>query len=272
MTAHLPELAVNPTLTADHTRTDYLAAVRTAIVEHPRSQQVALGPSEIGISCSRRLGYKLLHYPEPDQVNWKATVGTAGHAWLETVFDADNLRQATQLGGQERWLIETALDVATSPTLGTISGHCDLYDRLTGTVVDHKFVGPAMLKGYRSKGPSAQYRTQAHLYGLGWAYKKMPVTTVSIMFLPRNGELADAHFWSEPWQPQIALDALNRVEGIALAVKLRGAEALTILPTADNYCGNCPFYKPGSNNPIIGCPGDQSSATHRQPTPALTLI
>ena len=271
MTAHLPELAVNPTLTDQDVVDDYLAAITRAITDHPRSQQKALGPSEIGIACPRRIAYKLLNYPEPEQVNWRATVGTAVHAWLETVFDADNMRRATTLGGQERWLIETRLDVAKSPTLGTISGSCDLYDRLTGTVIDHKAVGPSMLKMYRSKGPSQQYRAQAHLYGLGWAYRRMPVTTVAIAFLPRNGELAEAHVWREPWQPQIALDALARVEGIALAVKVRGRDALALLGTADNYCGNCPFYRPGSADPALGCPGDPGSATHRTPTPALTF-
>ncbi|GAA2178496.1 hypothetical protein GCM10009785_01280 [Brooklawnia cerclae] len=117
---------------------DILAAIHTAITDHPRSQQTEIGPSEVGIECDRRLAYKLLKFPEPERDNWKATVGTAVHAWMEEVFDAYNLAHP-EFGGQERYLIENRVSAGVVPHLDyQLEGNCDLYDRVTATVVDWK--------------------------------------------------------------------------------------------------------------------------------------
>ncbi|MFW6598144.1 hypothetical protein ACQBAU_16185 [Propionibacteriaceae bacterium Y2011] len=240
--------------------TEYLDIVTRAIVEHPRSQQTQIGPSEIGDPCSRRIGYKLLNTAEKDQApNWKATIGTGTHMWLETAFDADNTKINTSMPlGQERWLIETRVNVGTIDGLGDITGSCDLYDRWTGTVIDHKTVGPTQLTKYRKNGPGQQYRTQAHLYGRGWQRAGLPVDHVMIAFLPRNGELADAYMWSEPYDEQVAVDGLNRLAGIHLATTALGTAALGHLPTVEAYCSFCPFFRPGSTDLAAGCPGDDT--------------
>ena len=109
--AHLQQLDRSP-------QADYAAAIIHAIENHPRSQQRAIGPSEVGEPCARKLGYKLLGAPErPQQPAWKPTVGTATHAWLESVFDAANLRGVATLDGHERWMAETRLTVAYLPEL-----------------------------------------------------------------------------------------------------------------------------------------------------------
>src|SRR5215213_10027970 len=111
--------------------TDYLTAITSAILTAPRSLQKAPGPSELGSPCARRIAYKLLGMPRNDQrPNWKATVGTGVHLWLAEAFAADNERQP-------RWLIETKVGVGLADR-HNITGHCDLYDLQTHTLIDHK--------------------------------------------------------------------------------------------------------------------------------------
>jgi hypothetical protein len=231
---------------------EYLYAIRNAILNSPRSLQKELGPSEFS-PCARRIGYRLLDQPEREfPPNWKATVGTAIHMWLETAFDRYNLEHAHLLDGQERFYID---------------GSCDLYDRVTHTVLDHKTTGPTRLAEYRRHGPGEQYRTQAHLYGRGWQRAGLPVETVMIAFLPRNGELAETYIWHEPYDESIALKALERLTGIDLITKTLGHDALEHLPTTNHYCTYCPYFKAGSDDLKQGCPGDpQSNANRPQPT------
>lgn len=246
-------------------RQELADTIRHAIERHPRSQQRTLGPSEVGHPCARRLGYKLLDYDEHvGEPNWKATVGTAVHSWLEEVFAADNARNYQPDG--DRWLIEETLycgDVLGQPLLG----HCDLFDQMTGTVVDWKTVGPDQLRKYKTKGPGPDYRAQAHLYGRGWALRGRRVDTVAVYFLPRQGELRDAYWWSEPYDEQVALAALQRVEGIATATAQLGDAALPLLPTADAFCRLCPYYKARSTDLTLGCPGDPGGRENAKPDP-----
>lgn len=241
----------------DQVFADYIDVVRRTITNHPRSLQAALGPSEIGDPCQRRLVYKLTGVPERASApNWKATIGTAGHAWMETAFDTDNLRadQLAKLEGQERWLIESTLVVGYVPGLGLISGHSDLYDRVSCSNWDHKFVGPTQMRAYRSKGPGDKYRIQAHLYGRGWELAGHPINGVGIVFLPRNGELAEAFYWQEAYDPQVAVDALERLGQLWRLTQALGAGAAAVAETADDWCSHCPFLRPGA--PIeAGCPG-----------------
>jgi len=262
MTATIDVTALPPSAYTDAPAPDQLGrglldTIAEAITNHPRSQQVRIGPSEIGVPCARRIGYKLLEQPErPGKPNWKATVGTAIHAWLEDVFDTQNLTFDAQHGhhGAERWLIETTVHVGDMGDTA-ITGSADLFDRVTGTVIDWKSVGPTQLKKYKAHGPGAQYETQAHLYGRGMVAAGMTVRNVMIVFLPRNGELADTYIWHAPYDEQVALDALSRLSGIHLTTQALGPQALTSLPTADAYCTFCPFYKAGSTDLTEGCPG-----------------
>lgn len=255
---HLTQRGGSPDLVA----AEYLDVIKRAVASHPRSLQRRIGPSEVGHPCARRIGYKLLDHEEnefPDHTPWLPTIGTAVHQWLEDQFTAAN-------GGQDsaRWLVEMTVSVGEIGGVD-ITGHCDLYDRVTATVIDHKVVGPTTLKKYRSKGPGDQYRTQIHLYGRGLVRRGLPVDTVSIAFLPRNGELRDAYIWHEPYDEQVALDGLKRAEGIAVATDALGPAALTHLPTADAYCTRCPFYRADSQDLAAGCPGDPGARTASNP-------
>ncbi len=264
MTGQLPEALSqrgrDPAETADW----LIRLITGAIRNHPRSLQQRIGPSEIGQPCARRIGYKLLGKGERDgEPNWKATIGTALHSWLEHVLDKANqdYELATQ-SGQERYLLEQRVTVGQ--ILGKdIDGSCDVYDRCTATVVDWKSVGPTQLAKYKRFGPGHQYRCQAHLYGRGWRNRGLPVDHVMVVFLPRNGELAETYVWHEPYDEQVALDALQRATGIQLAVDALGTGALPHLDTYDAWCHLCPYFLAHSTELAVGCPGDPSRQVRR---------
>lgn len=248
MTITLPEHLAQRGGSVDLVAGEYLDAVKRHILAHPRSQQAAIGPSEVGNPCGKEIAAKLLGHPDRDRgAPWKPTIGTAVHAWLESAFDADNLRvEAVDQGGAERWYIETRVEVGEYDGGKTITGSCDLYDRVTATVIDHKVVGPKQLKKYKAGDPGAQYRAQAHLYGRGWVRAGLPVDNVAVMFLPRDGELRDAYMWHEPYNEQVAIDALARLDGIALAVNTIGDGAIGAVQCNASPCYYCP--RPAGNS------------------------
>lgn len=248
----------DPTLAAE----EMLHTIAESIKRQPRSLQKRIGPSEIGQACTRRLGYKLLGVAEKERPPaWKPTIGTAVHSHLESVFDAYNVAHLDD--GQERYAIETTLTVGK---LGDtpITGTADIYDRITGTNWDWKVVGPTQLKKYRASGPGEQYRTQAHLYGQGWWNAGHVCTHVGVIFLPRNGELSDAHIWCEKFDPVVARDALDRLNRVHDAIAADGAGALEDMPTSDDWCRYCPWFASGSTDLAAGCPG-HPAATVNQP-------
>lgn len=267
----LPPPLQRTTTPPDMVGTELMDLIQTRIRNHPRTLQQEIGPSEIGHPCARRIGYTLNGHPEREGlVNWKATVGTAIHTWMEELLDLDNLDYAEAHNGQERWYVETKVN--TGDINGTdIWGSCDVFDRVTGTVIDWKTCGPTMLRKYVKNGPGDAYRIQAHLYGRGWQRKGLDVRNVMIIFLPRQGELLrDSHIWHEPYDVHVALHALQRATGIDLTLAQLGDDALPLLPTADAYCSHCPFFLAGSQDPRIGCPGHPREQQDRKP--ALELI
>lgn len=208
------------------------------MVNQPRSLQKRIGPSEMGIECSRRILYKLARVEEPDRgPAWKPQVGTALHDQQERWFTKAAAKGAVEEG---RWLCEESVVV------GQISGEdhagsTDLFDGWGHAVGDWKFVGPSRLKKYRSGGPSKVYRKQANLYGRGWELEGWQVDMVMIFFIPRDGELSDSYVWSAPYDRQDAFDSLarlNQLDGLLKAVGLE--QALTLYPVCtDPWCPWC---------------------------------
>lgn len=219
----------------------YLGVIKDGITRHPRSLQKRIGPSEIGRPCDRWILHKLNGDGEPDRgPAWKPAVGTAVHDQLERWFDAAN-RHGAELAHME-WVTEWEVTVGQ---IGgqDITGHSDLFHVPTGTVIDHKVVGPKQLAKYRLHGPSEQYRVQAHLYGKGftddggWG----PCRQVAIAFLPRDGELSGAYFWSEPHDPHLAVEAMNRANRLWTMLTVVGIDqALAASPLCDDqWCTWC---------------------------------
>lgn len=217
------------------------SVVRAAISAHPRSQQKRIGPSEIGKPCDRWMLRKLAGVDEPERgPAWKPAIGTAMHAQLEEWFDAAN-RGGGDVENTE-WVTEWEVNVGRIGDTD-ITGHSDLFHVPTGTVIDWKVVGARQLAKYRMHGPSQQYRVQAHLYGKGftddggWG----PARTVAIAFLPRDGELHQAYFWSEPYNPHIAFEALGRANRLWSLLQVVGLNAaLNAYPLCDDqWCAFC---------------------------------
>lgn len=226
-----------------------------AATNAPRSLQTAIGPSEVGQPCLRRLAYKMLDVPAASSAGdpWRPTVGTAAHAWL-----ADALELANRELGHQRWVVEERVQITD-----TLAGSCDALDTQTATVVDWKVVGPTSLKKYRTRRhPGEQYRTQLHLYGKGHRNAGRQVEHVAIVFLPSAGALGDAYVWTEPYDETVADAAISRLELLRLALTVSRAQGHQthdlidgVPATPEHACVFCPWFRHGSTDLAAGCPG-----------------
>lgn len=231
------------------------------IRNQPRTLQREPGPSELGIPCDLRLGYKLSGHPEihVDQpLSWKAWIGTNVHRGIEELLTMANFALPNwHVDGQVRYALEERVTVGQVD--GTdISGNSDLY--VDGVVWDWKVPGGTTLRKYKKEGPGDQYEVQSHVYGLGWELAGYPVTDVAIYFLPRDQEWKQRHLWSAPYDRQRALDALTRADGIAKLVNALGPTAFPLLKRRASWCRSCPWLSPGSTDLARGCPGDPDAA------------
>lgn len=216
-----------------------------SIVNQPRSLQRNIGPSEIGTDCVRCLSRKLIGMEKMpiesiSGLPWLPFIGTAVHAQLEEMFQAANEKL-----DEVRWLVEARLPIGAIGDMN-ISGSCDLFDKETGTVIDHKVVGATKLKSLPKKGPGNTYRVQAHLYGYGWTKLGFDVNEVAIKFYPRNDlSMSSGYFWYEKYDESIATKALERAndvyEQVTSAADL--TEFLKICATAEG-CFSCAEYPP----------------------------
>lgn len=225
-----------------------LDALSAALVAYDqgsaRSQQVAVGPSEIGVGCDRRLAYALRNAPrQPNNtVPWAPILGTALHAHI-----AEALRAANDAAGRVRFLVEQR--VWPAPDL---SGSTDAYDIDTETVIDWKLVGKStMEKARRPAGPSRQYVVQAHTYGRGWQRLGRDPKWVRIVFLPRwSHTITDAYEWTAPYSRLTAEQALQRVRELTAELHLADIDQhpenwarIAATPTSD-ACHWCPYHRP----------------------------
>jgi hypothetical protein len=221
-----------------------------------RSQQLAVGPSELGDPCDRRLGYRLAGFDAINNTDpWPAIVGTAVHSWLEAAVTSYNA-----FTGTANYLTE----LTVHPN-DLVIGHSDLYDVRREMVIDWKTVNTKNMAKFREEGPSDSYITQVNLYGLGQIRAGRPVKKVCLVCLPRAGWLGDAWVWVDDYDENIALEALDRM--YALGATLLDLDVLNnpyrwaqVPATPSRLCGWCPFYRQGSlpdgkGADDDGCPG-----------------
>lgn len=232
---------------------------RQAAERAPRSQQVHLGPSEIGSACDREVAGKLAGLPTTNHVTdpWPSVVGTAVHAWLADAFAADG----------PRWLPERRVD--PTPWLGYDEGHsgtADLLDLTDGTLIDHKVLGRTTHDKIVRHGPGATYRAQLLLYARGYQLAGVPVRRVALAAWPRAGStLAGLHVWGTELDADTdaEVDQLLNVtmpRRYEQAAQIRQGLPLSSIPaTPSEHCYFCPFYRPDDPDPRLSCPGQ----THR---------
>lgn len=229
-----------------------LAQLRPVLIDYehsrPRSQQVALGPSELGTPCAQQIARKLRSGPQSaaQEPAWAPFQGTAVHV----AFDKGVIPHWNAMEGRERWLPIARLQVADG-----VTGEADAYDTDHELVVDWKHVGVTELKELRDKGTiSPQYRVQAHLYGRGYALLGRPVRAVRIVLLARSWKFDDSEEWTEPYDEALALEAIDRYRQIKAYVD-GGGPVTGVRATPFSKCWWCPFRRPGQPADEGGCPG-----------------
>lgn len=256
-------LGLHPTCSAVGTDPELVvaeafAAMKADILDHPRTNQKRIGPSEMGDPCPRKIGHKLAGTPllGAESVNWKAHVGTQIHSWIADVMAKYELAQFEEFGLTPRWHVEERVSICT--ILGEeIDGTTDLFDAHNGVVVDWKTTSSNRLRRvFMVEGPGDTYRKQAHLYGYGWSQAGHDVKWVMIVWLVRDGEFSQRYIWSEPYDEQVALDTIEHVTNIALALEAHGPEVvLPLLPAVENYCHTCEYFRRGEDDLTKACPG-----------------
>lgn len=248
-----------PSLTGalgDTLATDLRDMVRLYESSRERSQQTEVGPSGIGNPCTRCLARQVLGVPVERAFNdpWCAIIGTAVHAWL-----AEAAENFNGLAVEPTYKTETR--VQPHPDVLPKGGNADLFDAVHNTVIDHKIVGAEQLRKYRLNGPGPQYRIQAHIYGLGFARTGAQVDHVAVAFWQRGGRLSDLYVWTEPYDPQVALDAIDRYRTIRAQALAIGPSLLPLLPASES-CWDC-----GGKDMT---PEEAASLAPTQPNPAQT--
>jgi hypothetical protein len=260
----------SPSLSSEHLRRELTAVVIHQATQQPRSLQTRIGPSGLGEPCTRRLAYAILEWPPANAASdpLPSVVGTGAHAQFAEFFER---HQELLPDGRPRYLIEQRVTPRQD-----IPGSSDLFDRLYGCVIDWKFQGKTKLDDLRRHGPGLRYRVQSHVYGLGFENAGETVEHVAVVGVPRGGFLSGMVVWTEPYDRQIALDALARKDKTlelvcALDVEEHPERWAVIPADPGSGCRYCPFFLPGSTDLSRGCPGHVAPGAPDQPTAAAFL-
>lgn len=198
--------------------------------QRARSVQIEVGPSSLG-GCRRRVWHDLQQSPKVNQTeNLSAILGTFIHAGLEKAI-------ARQDPFGDNFLIE--LDLQHQG----MKGHCDLFIKDIGMVVDYKTTTVKNLAKLGSK----QQRWQIQVYG--WLISESlgyQVNTVALVGIPRDGRMDDIKVYQEAYDKNIALEALAWLDDV---------KAQTEAPAPEKplfFCRDyCPYFDPIGAD---GCP------------------
>jgi PD-(D/E)XK nuclease superfamily protein len=236
-------------------RTELTEIIMWQAARAPRSLQANIGPSEIGSPCDRQIGYRVAGIPEINvrQDPWAAVIGTAIHKWLQEAVE----EWVKRTGESRRFFTEIELNFGD-----LITGHCDLYDAETQTVIDWKTVGPNALKDVEEGRISVGYMIQTQLYGYLFAQQNIPVKRVSLVFIPRASSLNRLRVWSARYDPTVAETALARLYRIAREVLARDVLNKShawadVSAEGGDHCGFCPWFEAHrlASADATGCPG-----------------
>lgn len=238
----------------------YASDIRQVFTDHaaraPRSLQLHLGPSELGVECDRQVAGKMAGLPYTNHVAdpWPSIRGTALHAYAAEAFAADNVRRQFA-----RWIVETR--VTPHPDH---PGTADLYDAKDRAVDDHKFLGvTSMAKVRAAAGPPRKYVVQLLMYGEGYRLMGLPVDRVALIAYPATAASLDGlYVWERPHTS--ADDALLAEVYAQTATRQAYAKAihsgqltLNQIPYKPDSteCYFCPYYRPEARSGGAGCAG-----------------
>lgn len=203
-----------------------------------RSKQVEVGPSSIG-GCRRRVWHDLKRSPKtnPETESLAAILGTFIHAGVE-----EAIKREDPFG--DNFLIELEL------RHGDLMGHCDLFIKDKGLVVDWKTTKMKSLRYF----PSPQQRMQVQIYGWLLTQNGYKVNEVSLVAIPRDGEMNDIKAHVEPYNEAIALEGLAWLDEIKALVEndQPAPEPGERLSFCQKYC---PYFDATGE---IGCPSIQA--------------
>jgi hypothetical protein len=225
----------------------------------PRSQQKRIGLSEVGEICVRKTSYKLLDWEKTNPATdpWASISGTAIHAWLAEAFDDEYDGEENKL-----YLVEHPVNVTDE-----LAGTADLFDIERKMVIDHKCVGATSMRSRKKDGMTHQQRIQINLYGLGIEreFGEGSVDKVALAFYPLGGRLDGLHTIVEPYNRQMALDAIARLQDTQVLLWQLDPEGTPknwdLIPTTPSKsCSYCPWFLPFSKDGSKGCPGEVNAA------------
>lgn len=192
-----------------------------------------------------------MRHVNPGGDGFAAWLGTQGHRGMADIYEwAD--------GRSGRFAVETPLNF---PSKLVPRGTGDLLDRKLRCFVDWKFMGTWSLKALRTSGPKPTYRTQVHTYAYGAAQRGEKVDQVAIVGMPRQGaSLDEMYVWSEPYQSQIAINALARVSAIGVRIGIENTGTVSKAEVVKSFdvakdCTYCPFHLAGSSDLNHACDG-----------------
>ena len=200
----------------------------------PRSNQVQIGPSELG-GCRRKVWYRLNDQPETNDNELKlaAIMGTAIHSAIEKALDKT-----------------PGVVLEAEVEHNGMKAHVDCYFPDTGDVVDWKTVKAKNLNYF----PSLQQRWQVQTYGYLIEQSGLgKVHNVHLVAIPRDGDERDIKVHSEKYDSSIALEALSWLAAI---------KETNVAPEPERDESYCKFYcKYYDATGEMGCVGLKKDST-----------
>jgi len=194
-----------------------------------RSNQVEIGPSSIG-GCRRKVWHSINQTPETnhDTEGLAAILGTFIHAGI-----SEAIKREDPFG--DNFLIEQEF------THEGMKGHVDLFIKDQGLVVDWKTTTKKNLRYF----PSEQQRMQVQIYGWLLENNGYPVNEVSLVVIPRDGQMGEIRAHVEAYDQTIAK------AGIAWLAEVRASEEAPAPEKYASYCAlYCEFFDPTGE---VGC-------------------
>lgn len=201
--------------------------------QRDRSQQVDIGPSSLG-GCRRRVWHELKQSPKLNPTeSLGAILGTFIHAGMEKVMTRQD-----PFG--DNYLVEIEIEHEG------LRGHCDLYIKDLGMVVDFKTTTKSGMRYLNDR----QKLWQVHTYGYLLSKNGYDVKEVALIGIPRDGKMTDIRVIQEPYSERVALEALAWLQEIKDIVE-SDAEP----PAPEKFVTFCKDYCPYFDaSGVQGCP------------------